>query len=66
LRPTAWWRRPDGVLFGEDRAVEVLRRAREGSARSIAEALIAAEAEFRNGEPQRDDLTIVVVKCVEG
>ena len=59
-------RRAAGGLFGEDRAVEVLCRAREGSARSIAEALIAAEAEFRNGEPQRDDLTIVVVKCVEG
>jgi sigma-B regulation protein RsbU (phosphoserine phosphatase) len=57
-------RRADGELFGVSRTAEVMRANRAAPARSIAEALVAAEAGFRADEPQKDDLTLVVVKVI--
>lgn len=55
---------PRREMFGDMRVEEVLRENHAGSAREIADALIAAVKKFQNGTPQDDDLTVVVVKGV--
>jgi sigma-B regulation protein RsbU (phosphoserine phosphatase) len=51
---------PDGVFFGEGRALGVVRRHLGGSAQTIAEAVHAAIGEF--AARSQDDATIVVMK----
>lgn len=53
-----------GETFGPIRLAETLRRAASGSARQIAEALVAAAGEFADPRgPVDDDRTVVVVKA---
>lgn len=54
--------RPDGVLFGRERALHVVRANREKSAAEIVQALFRAARDFAEGEPQNDDISAVVVK----
>jgi sigma-B regulation protein RsbU (phosphoserine phosphatase) len=56
---------PDGRLFGRQLMFEVIRNNREKSAAQIIDALFSAAREFAEGEPQRDDITAVVIKVLD-
>jgi phosphoserine phosphatase RsbU/P len=49
-------------MFEIPRLMDVIMRTREGSARGMVEAIIAAVTEFSKGQPQYDDITLMVVK----
>lgn len=59
-------RRPGGEMYGKDRLRRVLRRTAGETARTVAEAVLADLERFRQGEPTRDDITLVVVKATPG
>jgi sigma-B regulation protein RsbU (phosphoserine phosphatase) len=55
---------PEGEQFGHERLKQsVLRHARQ-SASAILESVIRDVFDFRSGAPQRDDLTLVVLKRI--
>lgn len=56
---------PDGSDFGNERALEVVRRNRDRSAREIVELLCRAVRDHAGREKLADDITALVVK-VEG
>jgi serine phosphatase RsbU (regulator of sigma subunit) len=49
-------------MFGKDRLRAVLRGARDASAPEIVSAVVEAVDGFREGERQRDDVTMIVLK----
>jgi phosphoserine phosphatase len=49
-------------MFGEARVVELVRRNAARTAGEILETLVAAVDGFAAGAPQKDDMTLVVVK----
>ena len=53
---------PGRVRFGVGRALEVIRTERESPAQRIVEALHAEIGGFSRYQPQRDDITVVIVK----
>ena len=55
---------PSRQLFGRDRIVEILRSVQSLSANEILQAICGAVEEFREREPQRDDVTAVVLKVL--
>ena len=56
---------PDGSMYGKDRLIDLVRNNRQNSAQAIVDALCQAARDFYQGEPQRDDLTVVVVKVTQ-
>jgi sigma-B regulation protein RsbU (phosphoserine phosphatase) len=52
----------DGVFFGMERALQVVRTHRHKSAQEIVDALIRAVQDFSHNTQQHDDITAVVVK----
>jgi sigma-B regulation protein RsbU (phosphoserine phosphatase) len=53
-----------GELYGKERLRELIRLHAADSAEVISDAITRSIAEFRGSEPQRDDVTLVVVKLV--
>ncbi len=53
---------PDGRAFGKDGLKHVIRTHAKRSAEEICQAVVARLKEFADGEPQRDDVTLVVIK----
>jgi PAS domain S-box-containing protein len=53
---------PEGELFAAGRALEVVRSSLAGRSSDIVEGLYRAVRAFEKGGPQRDDVTIVVVR----
>jgi PAS domain S-box-containing protein len=53
---------PDEEHFGAERALEVVRSSLHSRSSAIVEELFRAVRDFEKGGPQRDDVTIVVVK----
>jgi sigma-B regulation protein RsbU (phosphoserine phosphatase) len=53
---------PAGDRFGNPRVLEVVRANRGQSARAIVEALHQAVRDFVQDLPQRDDITLIVIK----
>ena len=53
---------PDGEQFGQERFKRSLLRHARQSASAILECVIHDVFEFRSAAPQRDDLTLVVLK----
>lgn len=51
------------AMYGKTRLRRVLREAASGDAQSVTQAVLADLALFRQGAPQRDDVTLVVVKA---
>lgn len=51
-------------LFGHARLFDVVRRHQSRSAQGILQALLDATRQFANGQPQADDITVVIVKRV--
>jgi len=55
---------PQGTLFGIDGILDVARANRAKSAIEITDAATGAVQKFMRGQLQRDDLTVVTLKCV--
>lgn len=53
---------PDRELFGMRRTVEIAANNRQEAPQQIAAAICQAACDFREGSPQVDDITAVVVK----
>lgn len=51
-------------MYGEDRLVEVIRAHAHESAEEILEAVFSGVGEFAAGQPQFDDITLLVVKGI--
>lgn len=58
-------RTPAKELFGTTRMLQAAHRHRHRSARDIIHVLFEAAREFAQGEPQLDDITLVVIKVAE-
>jgi phosphoserine phosphatase RsbU/P len=56
---------PAEKVFGQDRVLDVVRASRSGSARDVVGALHQAVRDFSGDQPQRDDITVIVIKAVE-
>jgi serine phosphatase RsbU (regulator of sigma subunit) len=56
------WENPQGEEFGTARLEETILQARHESAEDIIERLRSAVKDFCKGTPQKDDLTVVVLK----
>jgi PAS domain S-box-containing protein len=52
----------EDVVFGTDRVLEYVRDHRHHSARDLAEGIYRAARAFAGDEPQRDDVTDVIIK----
>jgi sigma-B regulation protein RsbU (phosphoserine phosphatase) len=55
-----------GEMYGKGRLRRVVRQNAGGDAWSVARAVLADLEDFRQGEPQLDDVTLVVVKAAPG
>lgn len=55
-----------GDMYGKTRLRAALRRAAAGDARSVAREVLSDLEAFRQGEPNRDDVTLVVIKALAG
>ncbi len=53
---------PGKVRFGYPRALELIRSERDKPARDIIDTLRRELLDFCRGTPQRDEMTIVIVK----
>ena len=53
---------PDGTYFDAEGVLEVVRAHRHEPARQIVESVQAAIRDFTGGQPQEDDITLVVCK----
>src|SRR5260370_30253193 len=51
-----------GELWGLERLERLLRSCSRMAPNEIVERILAEESEFANGEPQRHDVTLVVMK----
>lgn len=58
-------RNAEGTLFGSERLVEVLRANGHRPADDIRQAISDAVKNHRGDWPQEDDVTLVVIKCVD-
>jgi sigma-B regulation protein RsbU (phosphoserine phosphatase) len=56
---------PGRVRFGFSRALETIRSERDRPAQEIIESLYREITGFARNQPQRDDITVVVVKVLE-
>jgi serine phosphatase RsbU (regulator of sigma subunit) len=56
---------PSGQLWGMERLENLLRSCSKLAPDEIIERVLAEVSEFANGEPQRDDVTLVVMKVQE-
>jgi serine phosphatase RsbU (regulator of sigma subunit) len=52
----------DGQEFGDDRLLKVAEDARDRSAQSLVDAVVAAVREFTKGAVQSDDITVMVIR----
>lgn len=53
---------PDGSMFGVEQTLEIVRANRHRESRVIIDELCSAARRFRQGAPQQDDLTAVIIK----
>jgi sigma-B regulation protein RsbU (phosphoserine phosphatase) len=57
---------PQGEMWGEEKFELLLRSCYRTSSEQIIECILAEVSAFANGQPQRDDLTLVVLKVEDG
>jgi len=57
---------PHGEMWGEEKFEILLRSCCPASSEQIIECILAEVSAFANGQPQRDDMTLVVLKVEEG
>jgi len=56
---------PGHTVFGKPRLCEVIKEHHTRPAQEIAEKIAEAVSSYRGGLPQCDDITIVILKCLE-
>ncbi len=56
----------DGEMYGKNRFRQAIRRAASGDACFVARAVLSDLEAFRRDEPNRDDVTLVVVRALPG
>jgi sigma-B regulation protein RsbU (phosphoserine phosphatase) len=56
----------DGVDYTEERVEQFLRNVAPSSAQTVLENIQNEIARYTSGAPQSDDITLVVMKCVDG
>ncbi len=56
---------PAGEMFGNERAVNIVREHRDRSSRDMIDALYHATCTFADGGDQKDDITAVVIKVLD-
>jgi PAS domain S-box-containing protein len=57
---------PEEELFGAERTLDVIRSSLGARSSDVVEKIYRAVRAFENGEPQRDDVTTVVLTCLLG
>jgi serine phosphatase RsbU (regulator of sigma subunit) len=57
---------PSGELWGLESLERLLRSSSQKAPKEIVERILTEVSDFANGEPQRDDVTLVVVKVQKG
>ena len=57
-------RRTDGLVYGEDRLADNVKRLSDKGAKQICETLIQDVQDFAEGADDSDDRTVVVIKRV--
>jgi len=57
---------PSGQLWGVENLESLLRSCSRMAPGEIVERILAEVSDFVNDEPQRDDVTLVVMKVQEG
>jgi len=56
---------PSGKLYGEERLKEIFKKVSPAeSCNSILTQILKSEKNFRNGAPQNDDITLIVLKSL--
>ncbi|MDP6722176.1 MAG: PP2C family protein-serine/threonine phosphatase, partial [Pirellulaceae bacterium] len=55
---------PSRELFGNERMIQTIRENRDKSAREIVDLLLKTVRKFAGDQPQRDDITAVIVKVL--
>jgi phosphoserine phosphatase RsbU/P len=55
-----------GELWGEQRLESLLRSCRGETPEQIIQRILGEVSEYANGQPQRDDVTLVVMSVQEG
>ena len=55
-------RAASGERFGDERLLEVVEGARDGSARDVVDAVVAATTAFQGDMPAADDVTMVALR----
>jgi sigma-B regulation protein RsbU (phosphoserine phosphatase) len=56
-------RSASGEEFGEERLIDLLVRQRSAAARETVDAIYSELADFTAGEPQYDDMTLVLLRA---
>jgi phosphoserine phosphatase RsbU/P len=56
----------DGEFWGQERLESLLRSCSEASSQQIVTRILDEVSAFANGQPQRDDVTLVVMNVQEG
>ena len=57
---------PDGEFWGEKRLDSLLRSCSDGTPEQIIRCILEEVSAFANGQPQRDDVTLMVMRVQEG
>ncbi|MEL6499073.1 MAG: SpoIIE family protein phosphatase [Planctomycetota bacterium] len=57
-------RDPSGEMFGKDRLTAVMNENHDADAQTLAQAILTEVVRFRDGGPQTDDITLVVLRTV--
>jgi sigma-B regulation protein RsbU (phosphoserine phosphatase) len=55
----------EGMEFGADPLIEILRNRKSRTAEEIVNACLAEAADYRSGLPPKDDLTLMVIERIE-
>jgi len=51
-------------MYGKERLIELIRQRKDKSAEQIAASVVESVLDFCSGAPQTDDITLLVIKCV--
>lgn len=51
-------------MYGKERLIELIRQRKDESAKQIAACVVESVLDFCSGAPQTDDITLLVIKCI--
>jgi len=53
-----------GQMYGKERLIDLIRRHKDESAEQIASSVVESVLDFCSGAAQTDDITLLVIKCI--